>query len=181
MTTTTHILATTIAVISGTGAGADAAASPPPVPVVRVENRFELTVPAAYEKVAPLFGAWAERAWAGPTGQPEFLYPVPPRDEPGVVFQVTHGHARATWVNTAFDLAAGFVQYVYVVPGVQAVVIDIHLARDGVSATHARVSYRRTALDPVQNVHVTELGVHDRQAGPEWQAALTAAVLEPPR
>jgi len=155
------------------GATAEAA---PDGAVVRVENSFELTIAAAYDQVAPLFGAWAERAWAGDDWKPEFLYPLPPRDEPGEVFWIAHGHQRAVWVNTAMDLKVGFIQYVYVIPDVQVAVIDIHLERRGPSGTHARVTYRRTALDPSANAQVTRLGVHDGQAGQEWEAAISAAV-----
>ena len=146
-------------------------------PVAHVENTFELTVAAPYDRVAPLFGAWAERAWAGAEWQPEFLYPLPPRDEPGEVFLVTHGPHRAIWVNTAFDLKSGIIQYVYVIPNVLVTVIDIHVERAGPSSTHARVTYRRTALDPKENPHVTELGAHDRGAGKGWETAIAAAAV----
>src|SRR5215468_10658349 len=85
-------------------------------PVTHVENGFEFTVHAPYDKVAPLFGAHGERAWGGADWDPQFLHPQPARDVAGEVFSVAHGHGRSTWVNTAFDLETGHVQYVYVVP-----------------------------------------------------------------
>ena len=90
-------------------------------PVAHVENGFEFTVHAPYDKVAPLFGAHGERAWAGEHWDPQFLHPQPAQDVVGEVFTVAHGHTRATWVNTAFDLQSGHMQYVYVIPDVQAV------------------------------------------------------------
>jgi len=98
--------------------------------VVHVENEFEFTVRAPYDKVAPLFGAHGERAWGGEDWDPRFLHPQPAQDLEGEVFTVAHGHKSATWVNTAFDLQTGHVQYVYVLPDTQAVLIDIHLQRD---------------------------------------------------
>jgi hypothetical protein len=141
-------------------------------PVVHVENGFEFTVHAPYKNVAPLFGAHEERAWGGPHWNPYFLYPQPARDIAGEVFSVGHGHTRSTWVNTAFDLESGHVQYVYVVPDAQAVLIDIHLHEDSPSNTTAKVVYQRTALTPGFNSQVTELGHNDATSANEWQTAI---------
>jgi len=141
-------------------------------PVAHVENGFEFTVHAPLRRAAVLFGGSGERAWGGGRWNPRFLYPQPERDQPGEVFTVAHGHVRSTWVNTAFDLDAGHLQYVYVVPDVQAAIIDVHLAPKDESSTSVRVLYRRTALDPAQNDHVTELGRHDRDSGKQWEAAI---------
>jgi hypothetical protein len=51
----------------------------PKGPVVHVENGFEFIAHGPYKTVAPLFGAFVERAWAGDDWTPEFLYPLPPR------------------------------------------------------------------------------------------------------
>src|SRR5215831_1618412 len=112
------------------------AARAPDQPVARVETTFAVSIPGAYEKVAPLFGAWAERAWAD-DWKPEFIYPRPPRDELGEVFLVSHGHRDAIWVNTAFDLRGGFIQYVHMIPETLVTVIDIHLDRISPSMTQA--------------------------------------------
>jgi hypothetical protein len=141
-------------------------------PVVHVENGFVFTVHAPYKNVAPLFGAHEERAWGGPDWNPHFLYPQPARDIAGEVFSVAHGHTRSTWVNTAFDLESGHVQYVYVVPDAQAVLIDIHLHEDSPSSTTAKVVYQRTALTAGFNSHVTELGEKDATSANEWQTAI---------
>src|ERR1041384_4853461 len=99
-------------------------------PVIHVENAFEFNVRAPYDKVAPLFGAHGERAWAGENWDPQFLHPQPARDIEGEVFTVAHGHTHATWVNTAFDLQSGHMQYVYVIPEVQAVLINVQLSHN---------------------------------------------------
>jgi hypothetical protein len=144
----------------------------PKEPVVHVENGFEFTARGPYKTVAPLFGAFVERAWAGDDWTPEFLYPSPPRDTLGEVFTIPHGHLRSTWVNTAFDLESGHVQYVYVIPDAQAVLIDIHLEQKGPSITGVKVVYQRTALDPRLNGHISELGEKDRGMGKEWETAI---------
>lgn len=144
--------------------------------VVRVDNRFEFVVRAPCEQVAPLFGAWAERAWAGPDWNPRFLVPDPPRDQEGMVFLLPHEDSTSVWVNTVFDLDRGVIQYVYVLPEIQAVVIDIRLSRQGAEATAAWVRYRRTALDPRQNARVLELGRRDAHSGPEWAADIEACL-----
>ncbi len=140
-------------------------------PLVHVENGFEFTAHGPYSNVAPLFGAFAERAWAD-HWNPEFLYPSPARDTLGEVFTVAHGHLRSTWVNTAFDLETGHIQYVYVIPDAQAVLIDIHLEEKDSSTTDVKVVYQRTALNPDLNVHVTKLGDEDRNMGKEWETAI---------
>jgi hypothetical protein len=144
----------------------------PQGPVVHVENGFEFTAHGPFKTVAPLFGAFVERAWAGDDWNPEFLYPLPPRDTVGEVFTIRHGHLRSTWVNTAFDLESGHIQYVYVIPDAQAVLIDIHLEQKDSSTTGVKVVYQRTTLDPRLNSHISELGEKDRDMGKEWERAI---------
>ena len=143
-------------------------------PVVQVINSFEFTAHGPYQKVAPLFGALQERAWAGDHWKPRFLYPQPAQDQPGEVFTVSHGHANSIWVNTELDLQAGHVQYVYFIPGAQVTVIDVNLRPLTASETGVRVVYRRTALDGSLNAHIGELGRNDAQSGPEWASAIDA-------
>jgi len=141
-------------------------------PVAHVENRFEFTVRAPYDKVAPLFGAHGERAWGGEHWDPQFLYPRPAQDVEGEVFTVAHGHTHATWVNTAFDLQSGHVQYVYVVPDIQAVLIDVHLQHDDPARTGVKVLYERTALKARFNDHIREMGKKDSESAAEWRDAI---------
>jgi hypothetical protein len=143
-------------------------------PLVHVRNEFEFTVHATYKAAAPLFGADAERVWAGAEWDPHFLYPQPARDIPGTVFTVAHGHHAATWINTAFDLDAGHVQYVYVIPGALVTLIDIHIAPRDTTTTDVHVAYERTSLAPDANDHVRHLGDSDRKSGPEWGDAINA-------
>lgn len=145
-------------------------------PVLHVRNEFEFTINAPYKQAAPLFGADAERAWAGPDWNPKFLFPphdAAAKDVPGAVFIIKHGHNHhAAWINTAFDLDAGHVQYVYVLGDVMVTLIDIHLApveAGGVPATHVKVAYERTALSPEANDHVRQFAESDRKSGPHWQ------------
>jgi hypothetical protein len=141
-------------------------------PVVHVENAFEFTAHGPYKVVAPLFGAWGERAWGGDHWKPQFLYPQPAHDVPGEVFTVAHSHLRSTWVNTALDLEMGHIQYVYVIPDAQTVLIDIHLQPLDASATDVKVVYQRTALNSDFNAHVAKLGEEDRNSAQEWQSAI---------
>ncbi len=149
--------------------------------VVRTEASFEFQVATDLAHAFPLFGAWGERVWAGPDWQPHFLYPAPARDEPYAVFTLEHpGGARAVWVNTTFDLERGRVQYVYVLPGVQAVLIDLALT-EAAARTRVHVTYRRTSLDAAMNDRVRALGNSDRQAGAEWEALIAAALARETR
>ncbi|WP_420140025.1 hypothetical protein [Sphingomonas sp.] len=146
---------------------APAAAAP-----VQVVNRFSFRLHAPMDKAAPLFGAQAERAWAGADWQPTFLFPQPPADVEGAVFTVPHGTRTATWVNTRFDLTNGRMDYVYVIPEVMTAAIAVALRPVAADETIVEVTYRRTALDPQANDAVVAMGARDAASGPEWKAQI---------
>jgi len=134
-------------------------------------TEFTFTVNAPLEVAAPLFGANEERKWS-PEWKPQFLYPQPPRDQQGMVFKITHGQHEAIWVNTAFDLAAGHIQYAYVLNDAMVTLIDIHLTRESAQKTGVKVVYQRTALVPEANEHVLHFAKGDERAGKEWEEAI---------
>jgi hypothetical protein len=140
-------------------------------PVAHVRNEFEFTVHAPYRIAAPLFGPEGERGWAG-DWDPHFLYPQPAQDIRGAVFTIRHGHRRAYWINTSFDLDSRHVQYVYVIPDAMVVLIDVRFAEPDPADTKVNVAYERTALNPEANEHVKELGNSDRESGKEWATAI---------
>jgi hypothetical protein len=86
----------------------------------------------------------------------------------GAVFQVRHGHHQSTWVNTAFDLEQGHIQYVYVIPDMMVTLIDLHLSKPTAENTAVRVAYERTALSTAANEHVREFGEADKNNGKTW-------------
>ena len=143
-----------------------------PAARAHVETSFTFTIPKPMARVAPLFGADGERAWGGEHWSPVFVHPVPARDVAGEVFQIRHGGTNATWVNTALDLVHGHVQYVYIIPDAQAVLIDIRLVSAPGPRTTVRVVYQRTSLGAGYDEHVRELARHDAEAGTEWAAAI---------
>jgi hypothetical protein len=136
-----------------------------------VRNRFQFAIDAPAGKAFPLFGANRERVWA-PDWNPEFIYPSPIADVEGAVFLVKHGHRDAVWLNTAFDEANGHIQYVYVLPGVMATRIDIHLLPLNEQRTQVEVVYERTALRTDANTMVAQRGDSDSKMGPEWEAQI---------
>lgn len=140
--------------------------------MAHVRNEFELTVHAPYRVTAPLFGPEGERVWAGGHWDPQFLYPQPAQDTQGAVFTIRHGHRRAYWVNTAFDVEAKHFQYVYVIPEVMATLIDVRFAEIDPANTKVNVSYERTALSSEGNQHVKDAGESDRNSGKEWGDAI---------
>jgi hypothetical protein len=140
-------------------------------PAAHVRSHFSFTVHAAAATVFPLFGADLERRWASGWA-PAFVYPAPARDTAGMVFTVAHGPTASVWVNTAFDAAAGRVQYVYVIPDALATLIDIQVTPLDSATTTVSVAYERTALSPAANDHVRALADHDRAQGPQWEAAI---------
>lgn len=140
-------------------------------PAVHVRTTFTVAIDARYATVFSLFGADKERLWA-PGWEPRFLYPDAPEDRAGMVFTVEHPAGHSIWVNTAFDIRTGHVQYVYVVPGTLVTVIDIHLRRASAVRTEATVMYERTALVPEADDRVRSMAAHDKVSGPEWEAQI---------
>ena len=128
---------------------------------------FDLVVPAPYADVFPLFGAHEERKWA--TGfEPQFLYPVPPHDQPGMVFTTVQDGLSRIWVNTVFDEAAGHVQYVYWIADTMVARIDIQIENRGAHDTLVHVVYERTSLRTEANELVLRAGQADANCGPRW-------------
>jgi len=135
----------------------------------RVEFHFVANAP--FEQTAPLFGANEERKWSA-DWNPQFVYPLPASDQSGMVFRVEHPQHSSIWVNTAFDLAAGHIQYAYVLNDAMATLIDIRLTRDSAQKTGVTVVYERTALLPEANEHVQHFAKGDEKAGKEWEEAI---------
>jgi hypothetical protein len=139
-----------------------------PTDLAHTRAEFKFTANAPLERTAPLFGACEERKWA-PDWNPQFVYPNPAHDQPGMVFTVAHDQFSSVWVNTAFDLATGHIQYVYVVNDAMSTLIDIHLTREGTRKTAVNVVYERTALTAQANDHVQHFAWQDAKAGKEWE------------
>lgn len=144
----------------------------PSDPPTHARSAFSFTIHAPMAVVSPLFGAEAERAWGGESWNPRFLYPQPASDVQGAVFVVKHGAHDSTWVATAQDFAGGHVQYVNVIDGAMATLIDIHITAPSVDETAVTVVYERTALRAELNDHVQQLAANDKASGPEWASAI---------
>ena len=140
---------------------------------VHTRTDFSFTVDAPFDQVAPLFGANEERKWSA-GWNPQFIYPTPAHDQQGMVFKVAHGQFTSVWVNTALDLAAGHIQYAYVLNDAMATLIDIHLTREGGQKTAVTVVYERTALLPEANEHVQVFANEDAVAAKEWSDAINS-------
>jgi hypothetical protein len=145
--------------------------SPSKESLAHTRTEFSFVANAPFEQTAPLFGAHEERKWS-PDWNPKFVYPTPARDQEGMIFQVVHGPMTSTWVNTAFDLAGGNIQYAYVLSDAMATVIDVRLTREGAQKTGVSVVYERTALKPEANEHVQHFAKGDEKAGKEWEQAI---------
>jgi hypothetical protein len=146
---------------------------------VHIIASFHFEVHAPFSRVALLFGPESEKTWAGKHWQPEFLYPRPAKDSEGAVFTVTHGPHKSIWVNTVYDVTGGRMQYVAIIPGVVATVIDVRLTSINSSQTAVDVTYTRTALDPEANDDVRSLAQHDGESGPDWQTSIEKSFAEP--
>jgi hypothetical protein len=140
------------------------------MPRAHTSESFRFTVAARPSEAFALFGADRERAWA-PGWNPTLLWPRPADDRAGMVFEADRAEGRATWVNTRFDPASGEVEYVYVLPGVVATRISIHLETAG-QGTAVAVRYERTSLAPAADEPVRRMARDDAAAGPEWEAQI---------
>jgi hypothetical protein len=134
---------------------------------VRTHAEFTFEVSAPYADVFPLFGAHKERVWARGF-DPQFLYPLPPHDEAGMVFTTVQDGMSRQWVNTAFDPESGHVQYVYWIADMMTALIDIHVMNSHDSTTKVHVVYERTALRPEASEQVRHMAHADANAGPHW-------------
>jgi len=135
-------------------------------------SEFSFTVHAPIEVAAPLFGAEAERSWGGESWNPSFVYPQPASDVRGAVFFVKHGGHDSTWVATAQDFRGGHVQYVNIIDGAMATLIDIRLRAASEKETAVNVVYERTSLRAELNEHIKELGAADKTNGGHWSDAI---------
>jgi hypothetical protein len=143
---------------------------------LRTRETFDFVANAPVERAFPLFGAKMERVWAE-DWDPQFVWPVNAEDREGMVFQIAHGDLTATWINTAFDPAAGRIQYVYVLTDFMATVITLGLTPRG-NSTHVSVVYERTSLSTRANAKVGQRAEHDRRSGPEWAAQINRYLAE---
>jgi hypothetical protein len=146
---------------------------------VHIATSFQFEVHAPFSRVALLFGPESEKTWAGKHWQPEFLYPRPAKDAQGAVFTVPHGPHKSIWVNTVYDVSGGKMQYVAVIPGIVATIIDVRLNSIHSSQTAVEVTYTRTALDPDANEDIRSLADDDGKSGPEWQTSIERALAVP--
>ena len=167
-----ELLVSALVLVIGLAASGNAqSASSAETPVAHTRVEFHFVANATFEQVAPLFGANEERKWAA-DWNPQFIYPTPARDVPGMVFRVEHPHHSSIWVNTAFDLAGGHIQYTYVLNDAMTTLIDIHLSRESAQKTGVTVVYERTALMPEANEHVQHFADGDAKAQKEWEESI---------
>jgi hypothetical protein len=155
-------------------------ADPITTSLAHVTNTFNFTLKAPLTRAAPLFGPAGERCWAGQHWNPEFLYPNPGMDVPGAVFTVQHGSHKSVWINTIFDLGAGRMQYVALIPETLIFSVDVRLTPIDSSTTSVAVTYSRTALVTTANGQVEAMGKDDRSSGPDWQRDIESCLKETP-
>ena len=69
------------------------------------DEKFAFTLNSPFERVFPLFGAWAERAWAE-GWNPDFVWPDPAADRAGMVFTLDHAGRTAIWPAAPSSMSA---------------------------------------------------------------------------
>ena len=142
--------------------------------MAHTRTEAHLTLDLPYEVAAPMFGPLEEENWE-PDWKPQFLYPNPPVDREGAVFQVdfspTH---RSVWVMTKYDLADGHIQYVFTISHAVVTLVDIAFERNGAKKTEVTVVHERTALDPSVNEPVQAMAKSDASQVAAWKPAIEA-------
>jgi hypothetical protein len=131
-----------------------------------------------FAEAAALFGPEGERPWAGKHWDPQFIFPLPARDEQGAVFTIKHGPLSAVWVVAQHDVEARHFHYVYFISNLMVTTIDVRFAVVDASTTRVHVTYARTAMTPEGDEHVAAMSKGDRQSGAEWQEALDAYLAD---
>ena len=89
-----------------------------------------------------------------------------------MVFTIAHGQKTAVWFTPTYDLAAGLIQYAYVIPEVMTTLITVKLTPRG-GWTHVAVRYERTALNAAARDVVLKMAEHDSNSGPEWETQIS--------
>ncbi|HET7786384.1 MAG TPA: hypothetical protein VFL36_10455 [Myxococcales bacterium] len=143
---------------------------------LRIRSEFAITVHAPPEAAFALFGGYGERAWAGKDWDPQFLRPSPPEDRAGAVFLMPLAGRERLWLTTRFDRARGHVRHVYLLEDSSVCVIDVRLVAKAPEETRVSVAYERTSLRPEADDDVRRLAAADAEQGPEWEAAIAAAL-----
>lgn len=166
-----------LAGVMGMCAAAMGQASAAPAERAHVETSFDVVVRAPYAETAVLFGPEGERPWAGRNWDPQFVYPLPGRDEQGAVFTIRHGQMKAVWLVARHDVAAQHFQYVYFLPDLLITTIDVRFVPVDAKTTRVHVTYARTALSAEGDAHVAAMSEGDRKAGAEWQKAIDAYLV----
>jgi hypothetical protein len=130
------------------------------------------TVPAACERLFPLFTAEGERTWA-PGWEPEMLSGSVER---GSVFR-THGAGRETvWVVTEYSPAEGRVSYARIAQGSNIGLVDVRCSRSGPQASEIIVTYTLTGISPEGKEYVDQFFGGDAYTDyiEEWRDGIMA-------
>jgi hypothetical protein len=157
------------------GALAEPAVAPGPLDGGRAIRTYTQHLRGTPQEVFPLLGPLAEREWAHEGWAPQFIYPIPGRDEPGCVF-VTRSHGEETlWVLTAFDAQRLVVEYLLLTAGNRVAQLHIALLPERGDRSTARISYTWTALGETGRQFIVahrgaafDAGMH------EWETELNA-------
>ena len=98
--------------------------------------------------------------------------PYPRKTSLEQCFRQRVDHGTATWINTAFDMQTGRVQYVYVIPDVMVTLLHVSLTTNADSRTDVEVVYERTALAVEMNAIVSAHHSLDPHMREHWETSI---------
>jgi len=149
---------------------------------LHVERSGVLRLDLPLARAFPFLTPEGERRWIG-GWDPEYLHPGgrPDPPPPGTVFRTRHGGEETVWLVTAFDAAAGAVDYVRLTPGSRVGTVSVRARAASEATTEAEVTYRLTAVAPDGNRKLEEMTADAYDAMlRRWEGAIAAAASRNP-
>jgi hypothetical protein len=144
--------------------------------LVQATRTMTLDLPAAADKVFPLFGPVRESEWS-PDWRPAFVTPLArEQTSDGAVFTVEGDPDSAVWVMTDYEPDTRRVRYVIVRPGALVTQLWIEVRSTGPNASQADVTYRTTLLGPAGRPALDHFISGFAHRKPHWEHAIRTAL-----
>lgn len=136
-------------------------------------------IPAALDRVFPLFEPLGEKHWAH-DWNPEILYPPSGVAQEGAVFTTQHdGEPVKIWTIIAYEREQPHVAYVNVLPHAYTSRIEVRCEPDGAQATSVCVTYTLTALTQHGNEYIEKFTQEEHYQAyiSSWEVAIRHYLL----
>lgn len=141
---------------------------------MRIERRHAILVPAAIDRVFPLFTPRGELDWV-PGWAPVFLWPADGETCEGMVFRTGSGSQATLWGCAHWRPEQHHARYVRVTPASRFAYVTVDCESAGPEATRVSICYEMTALTPDGQADLDGIGPDAFRAMIEdWRGLVTA-------